>query len=99
MKSKKKTYTKTKLGAYEAEIFSAYENDNLKPAKLTETEKKRYQSYARETMKKNRWVNIRMSEYDLKAIQLKAMEEGMPYQTFTASVLHKVANGKIKIHF
>jgi predicted DNA binding CopG/RHH family protein len=49
-------------------------------------------------MKKNRRVNIRMSEYDLKAIQLKAMEEGMPYQTFIASALHKVADGKIKIH-
>ncbi len=89
---------KTKLDEYEAEIFSAYENDNLKPGKLSDAEKKRFQSYARKTMKKNRRVNIRMSEYDLKAIQLKAMEEGMPYQTFIASVLHKVADGKIKIH-
>jgi predicted DNA binding CopG/RHH family protein len=89
---------KTKLDAYESEILSAYENDSLKPAKLSDAEKKRYQSYARETMKKNRRINIRMSEYDLKAIQLKAMEEGMPYQTFIASVLHKVADGKIKIH-
>jgi predicted DNA binding CopG/RHH family protein len=89
---------KTKLDAYENEILSAYENDSLKPSKFSDTEKKRFQSYARETMKKNRRVNIRMSEYDLKAIQLKAMEEGMPYQTFIASVLHKVADGKIKIH-
>jgi predicted DNA binding CopG/RHH family protein len=98
MKSKKKTYTKAKLDAYEAEIFSGYENDSLKPGKLSAAEKKRFQGYARETMKKNRRVNIRMSEYDLKAIPLKAMEEGMPYQTFIASVLHKVADGKIKIH-
>ena len=39
-----------------------------------------------------------MSEYDLKAIQLKAMEEGVPYQTFISSVLHKVADGRISHH-
>ncbi|HTA76390.1 MAG TPA: antitoxin [bacterium] len=89
---------KQKLSQDELEILNAYESGNAKRIKNFEAEKKRYQSYARETMKKNKRVNIRMSEYDLKAIQLKAMEEGMPYQTFIASVLHKVADGKIKIH-
>jgi predicted DNA binding CopG/RHH family protein len=89
---------KPKLDAYEKGILDAYESGKLKPAKLSDAERKRYQSYARETLKKNRRVNIRMAEYDLKAIQLKAMEEGMPYQTLIASILHKVADGRIKIH-
>lgn len=88
---------KVKLNRYEREILRAYEKGELKSVKNVEAEKKKYQTYARETLKKNRRVNIRISEYDLKAIQLKAMEEGMPYQTFISSVLHKVADGR-KVH-
>ncbi len=86
------------MDKYEAEILRDYESGKLKGSKNLSAEKKRYESYARETLKKNRRVNIRMSEYDLKAIQLKAMEEGVPYQTFISSVLHKVADGRIQHH-
>lgn len=89
---------KDKLDKYESEILKDYETGKLKSVKNAPSEKKRYESYAREMLKKNRRVNIRMSEYDLKAIQLRAMEEGMPYQTFIASVLHKVADGRISTH-
>jgi len=87
-----------KLDRYESEILGDYDSGKLKSVKNFSGEKKRYESYARETLKKNRRVNIRMSEYDLKAIQLKAMEEGVPYQTFISSVLHKVADGRISHH-
>jgi predicted DNA binding CopG/RHH family protein len=89
---------KPKLDKYESEILKDYEAGKFKNTKNFPEEKKRYQTYARETLKKNRRVNIRMSEYDLKAIQLKAMEEGVPYQTFIASVLHKIADGRISHH-
>ncbi len=87
-----------KLDRYESEISSDYDSGRLKSTKNFPGEKKRYESYARETLKKSRRVNIRMSEYDLKAIQLKAMEEGVPYQTFISSVLHKIADGRISHH-
>lgn len=89
---------KDKLDKYEAEISRDFDSGKLKSARNFAGEKKRYEAYARETLKKNRRVNIRMSEYDLKAIQLKAMEEGVPYQTFISSVLHKVADGRIPHH-
>ena len=49
---------------------------------------------ARATAIKDRRVNIRLSSGDLHDIQAKALEEGMPYQTLIASVLHKYVAGR-----
>lgn len=40
-------------------------------------------------------VNIRLSTGDLQDIQIKALEEGMPYQTLIASILHKYVTGRL----
>ena len=55
----------------------------------------RYRDYARTTFKKDRRVNIRMSRKDLEALQKRALEEGMPYQTLLASILYKYAAGRL----
>ena len=44
---------------------------------------------------KDRRVNIRLSSIDLSDIQVRALEEGMPYQTLIASVLHKFVSGRL----
>ena len=49
------------------------------------------------TLRKNSRINIRLSENDLQAIQTKAIQEGLPYQTLIASVLHKYVTGRLKI--
>ena len=50
---------------------------------------------ARHTLKKDRRVNIRISQVDLEGIQTKALEEGLPYQTLISSVLHKYVAGSL----
>jgi predicted DNA binding CopG/RHH family protein len=40
-------------------------------------------------------VNIRISHKDLEALQKRALEEGIPYQTLLASILHKYAAGRL----
>ncbi|MDA3924862.1 MAG: hypothetical protein PF904_09210 [Kiritimatiellae bacterium] len=80
------------LDEYESEILEAFENGELK---LVEP-KTDFQTIARNTMKKNRKINIRISENDLSALQRKAAREGMPYQTLIGSVLHKFASGFLK---
>jgi len=45
--------------------------------------------------RKNKSINIRISEYDLKQIKSRAADEGMPYQTLITSVLHKYLNGRL----
>ena len=58
-------------------------------------ERIRYAQQAAATFKKDRRVNIRISSRDLDAIQKRALEEGLPYQTLMASVLHKYATGRL----
>ena len=48
---------------------------------LTKKEKKQYEEYARSSLTKQKRINIRMAERDLKKIQAKAVEEGIPYQS------------------
>ena len=49
----------------------------------------RYRTIAKDTLKKDKRVNIRMTERDLKRFKIKALEEGIPYQTLISSILHK----------
>ena len=76
----------------EKEILEAYENGRL----VAEKPSFDYMAAARNTMKKNRKINIRISENDLSALQRRAAREGIPYQTLIGSVLHKFASGFLK---
>ena len=57
---------------------------------------RRYAAYARRTLRKNRRINIRLSQNDLEGLQTKAMQEGIPYQTLVSSVLHKYVTGRFR---
>ena len=73
---------------------SSAENGD-RPAISLARERIRYAQQAAATFKKDRRVNIRISSRDLEAIQKRALEEGLPYQTLMASVLHKYATGRL----
>jgi predicted DNA binding CopG/RHH family protein len=82
------------IDEYEAKILNAYETGRLKSV-ATKSELAKYKAAARATAIKNRRVNIRLSAGDLSDIQVKALEEGVPYQTLIASVLHKYVTGRL----
>ena len=82
------------LDAYEMEVLDAYEKGKLKSV-ATKAELARFKAAARATAIKDRRVNIRLSAIDLNDIQVKALEEGIPYQTLIASVLHKYVTGRL----
>ena len=83
-----------KTDAYETEVLSAFEKGSLKSV-ATKAELSKFKAAARATAIKDRRVNIRLSSGDLQDIQVKALEEGMPYQTLIASVLHKYVSGRL----
>jgi len=83
-----------KVDTYEREILTAFEQGKLKSV-ATKAELERFRAAARATAVKDRRVNIRLSSIDLNDIQVKALEEGMPYQTLIASVLHKYVSGRL----
>jgi predicted DNA binding CopG/RHH family protein len=83
-----------KIDAYELEVLSAFEKGRLKSV-ATKSELAKFKAAARATAIKDRRVNIRLSSGDLSDIQVKALEEGVPYQTLIASVLHKYVTGRL----
>ena len=86
-----------KIDDYELEVLSAYEKGKLKSV-ATKSELAKFKAAARATAIKDRRVNIRLSSGDLSDIQVKALEEGVPYQTLIASVLHKYVTGRLAEH-
>ena len=83
-----------KIDAYEHEVLTAFEKGQLKSV-ATKAELAKIKAAARATAIKDRRVNIRLSSGDLSDIQVKALEEGVPYQTLIASVLHKYVTGRL----
>ena len=86
---------KVRLDREEVELLDSYEAGEWRTIEGWQTEAQRYEDYARRTFKKDRRVNIRISYRDLEEIQKRALEEGIPYQTLIASILHKYVSGRL----
>ncbi len=82
------------LDSYEQEILKDFEDGAFEVDPLSDTEKELLRAAAKRTLTmKTRRVNIRLSEVDFQAIQKKAAQEGLPYQTLIASLIHKYTSG------
>jgi predicted DNA binding CopG/RHH family protein len=86
---------KTRLTKEEKEIVKNFENGEWMPVKNLSGRKKALMQYARNTLRKDKRLNIRISERDLVELQRKAVREGLPYQTFVASIIHKFIAGQL----
>lgn len=76
----------------ERDILESFERGEWKSVPNIEKRKEDVKQYARGTLRKDKRVNIRISERDLKELQRQAVHEGLPYQTFISSILHKFVN-------
>ena len=85
-----------KLDADEKGLLESFERGEWKSTGGGKRERARYARYAKATFRKDRRLNIRLSSKDLEAIQKRAVEEGVPYQTLISSLLHKYASGRPK---
>lgn len=84
-----------KLDAFEKDILAAYERGELKTTSPSKAKLSKFKAAATATFLKEKRVNIRLSTPDLMDIQARALEEGLPYQTLIASVLHKFVSGRL----
>ena len=82
-----------KLDKYEKEIIESYEKNEWKSVKDAPQRISKYQELAKIHLKKEKRINIRISEKDLEDIQRKAITQGLPYQTLIASIIHKYNSG------
>jgi predicted DNA binding CopG/RHH family protein len=86
---------KTTLTKEEKKILDSFEKGEWIPVKNMVKRKEELIKYARNTLKKDKRLNIRISERDLNELQRKAIIEGLPYQTYVSSIIHKFINGKL----
>lgn len=86
---------KIKLDKEEKDLLDSYERGEWKSVKNLKEEIEKHRGYARQTLKKDKRVNIRISSMVLDEIQTRAIEDGMPYQTLISSILHQFVTGRL----
>ena len=79
----------------ERDLMKSIEQDEWRPVKNIKQEKEKAITAARNTLKKDKRINLRLSQKDYHQIQIKAIEEGIPYQTFISSIIHKYLSGSL----
>ncbi len=79
----------------EKDLMESIERDEWQSAKNFDRERKNAIEAARNTLKKDKRINLRLSQKDYHQIQIKAIEEGIPYQTLISSIVHKYLNGSL----
>jgi predicted DNA binding CopG/RHH family protein len=80
----------------ERDLIESVERGEWKSVKNLKEEIEKHRQYARNTLRKDSRVNIRISSRDLEALQARAVEDGMPYQTLMASILHRYVAGRLR---
>ena len=86
---------KTKMTREENKILKSFEGGEWISVSDLSKRRKDLAQYARNTLKKDKRLNIRISERDLVELQRKAVREGLPYQTYVSSILHKFISGTL----
>jgi predicted DNA binding CopG/RHH family protein len=79
----------------EKELMESVERGEWQPVQNFSEEKEKAVSAARNTLKKDKRINLRLTQKDYHQIQIKAIEEGIPYQTLISSLVHKYLNGSL----
>ena len=81
---------------YEKELSESLEADEWIPVEDKSDYIAEAQEYAQATMRKDRRMNIRMSERDMRNLKIVALQDGIPYQTLVSMILHKYLNSRLE---
>jgi predicted DNA binding CopG/RHH family protein len=88
--------TSKKLTDYEKAVVDHLEGDAPESVTNLSAKKERYQSIATDQIKKRRKINLNVLEADIERVKIKAIAQGLPYQTLIASVIHQFATDKLE---
>lgn len=83
------------LDQEEKDLMESIEREEWRSVKNIKIEKEKAIAAARNTLKKDKRINLRFTQKDYRQIQIKAIEEGIPYQTLISSIVHKYLNGSL----
>jgi len=80
----------------ELQVLQDFERGEFESIRDFREEKRRLESAAKNTLRKDKRINIRLSSQDLEKLQKRALKEGIPYQTLISSTLHKYVTGRLR---
>ena len=83
------------LDAEEMEIEAALQRGEFVERVPRAQAQEEWQQAVRNTLRKKP-ITVRVQEQDIARIKAKALEQGIPYQTLVASILHRYAKGTLK---
>ena len=83
------------LDQEEKDLMESIEREEWRSVKNIKLEKEKAIAAARNTLKKDKRINLRLTQKDYRRIQIKAIEEGIPHQTLISSIVHKYLNGSL----
>lgn len=78
----------------EKDLLESYEKGEWKA--IEKKDQKVYAEAARESISKNKRISIRLTSKDYHDIQVRAIEEGIPYQTLISSIIHKYNKARVQ---
>ena len=81
--------------AEELQVLQDFERGEFQSIRNFQSERQQLEMAARNTLQKDKRINIRISSRDLERIQMRAAREGVPYQTYISSSLHKLVAGRL----
>lgn len=84
-----------KMNREDQELLEEFEAGEFR-SDLKDDRRNQLAQLAEATIRKDKRINIRISSRDLEALQRRALEEGLPYQSLVSSVLHKYVSGGFK---
>ena len=87
--------SKLRLSKEEKELLESVESGDYEST-LTDARRTELEAAATNAFKKDKRINIRISNRDLIAVQSRASEEGIPYQTLVSSIIHKYVSGSLR---
>ena len=82
------------LDEEERDLIRTTENEEWIEVGDVNKQERQAREYAEATIRKDKRMNIRISERDLRNLKKRALEEGMPYQTLVSMILHKYLSGR-----
>ena len=84
-----------KLSKEEKEIESLYESNSLELREPDKALLRQLKAATENTFKKDRRINIRLSEHDMVGIQRVAATKGIPYQLLISGLIHQFVEGDL----
>jgi len=83
------------LDQEEKDLMESIERGEWQSIKNLDGERKKVKEATQNTLKTDKRINLSISQKDYRQIQIKAIEEGIPYQTLISSIIHKYLNGSL----